>query len=246
MRKDGVQMADDIDPKYSSGTHCESIEEALGRIADLAEELSNWADPEVAQKVEELIELIDAFHRSGISSLMEIIEADKDSESLIEKALLRSEIKLLLSAYEVMSDKCDDSLMGEIVKDVLSQLHPLVQLHAGDFELVEYVHNKVTLKLLGTCVDCPSARTTFKGGIEDLFRQRGKEIQVVLLPEDVVMDASKDDLVCGIPSDGLIAHRGTPIKLRRKVLASDKQESTAPRFIGSGQTRPDAIAFGGQ
>lgn len=242
-----MKMTNGIDPKYSSDSHFDSIEEALVRIADLAEELSSWPNPDVAQKVEELIDLIDKFHRSGISSLVEIIKSDKGGEDLIARALLHSEVRLLLSAYEIIPDKEDDRPIDSVVSVVLTQLHQLVHLHSGEIELVEFTQDKVTLQLLGTCVDCPNARATLRDGIKDLFSQRGKDIEVVLLPQEVVVNPAKSDLICGIASDRLGADRGTPIKLSRKVEASGKQDSVGSDLTMSDQIElPGAGSFGGQ
>ncbi|MBU6414685.1 NifU family protein [Patescibacteria group bacterium] len=56
------------------------------------------------------------------------------------------------------------------IKKVLQQVRPLLAMHRGDVEFVDYKDGVVRVKLLGTCHGCPLASLTLKAGIEDMLK----------------------------------------------------------------------------
>ena len=57
--------------------------------------------------------------------------------------------------------------LREQVDEVLALMRPAVQSDGGDVELVDVTADgKVTVRLHGACVGCPSASITLKSGIE--------------------------------------------------------------------------------
>lgn len=228
-------VTDDSGSKYSDTPMPSHSEDLLRRIAVLAEELSSWADPEVALRAEELLDLVDAFHRNSLHSLVELIESE-GSEGLIKKALRNDDVRVLLGAYDLDTE---GEPIAEIVENVVNELRPLVQLHNGDFQAVEFSESEITLQLEGTCVDCPSARAILGDGIRDLFQQHKKDLRVTLLPQDAKIDAEKSDLICGIPSDTLSPGIPIPVKLGRKI-----NQTYRPTPFDSGLPGSSSNSFG--
>ena len=63
------------------------------------------------------------------------------------------------------------------VEAVLEAVRPSIQLDGGDLELVEVTADgEVRVRLLGACVDCPSAHLTLKVGIERNLMARIPEV----------------------------------------------------------------------
>jgi Fe-S cluster biogenesis protein NfuA len=59
------------------------------------------------------------------------------------------------------------------VKEILSQMRPLINSHEGDIEFVSFdsATGTVFVKLHGACVQCPLSFYTLKMGIEEQLKQ---------------------------------------------------------------------------
>ena len=70
------------------------------------------------------------------------------------------------------------------VQAVLERLRGAMQVDGGNVELVSVVDGIVAVKLVGTCVHCPSASLTLKFGIERVLKQELTWVnEVVRVPE---------------------------------------------------------------
>lgn len=66
------------------------------------------------------------------------------------------------------------------VERVIEAIRPSIQADGGDVQLVEVTPNgEVRLRLLGACVECPSAEVTLKIAIERNLLARVPEITSV-------------------------------------------------------------------
>jgi Fe-S cluster biogenesis protein NfuA len=66
------------------------------------------------------------------------------------------------------------------VEQVIEAIRPSIQADGGDVELVEVTsEGEVRLRLLGACIECPSANVTLKMGIERNLRSRVPEVTTV-------------------------------------------------------------------
>jgi len=78
-----------------------------------------------------------------------------------------------------MADASDPSLHDR-VSAVLEAIRPAIQADGGDLELVEVTASgEVRVRLLGACVECPSADLTLRVGIEQTLRERVPEVTAV-------------------------------------------------------------------
>jgi len=67
------------------------------------------------------------------------------------------------------------------VERVLAAIRPSVQADGGDLELVDITEaGEVRIRLLGACVECPSADMTLKGGIEQNLKALIPEVTSVV------------------------------------------------------------------
>ena len=70
------------------------------------------------------------------------------------------------------------------VQQVLEAIRPAVQADGGDLELVDVTSDgEVRIRLLGACIECPSANMTLKAGIEQNLMARIPEVTSVVAVE---------------------------------------------------------------
>jgi Fe-S cluster biogenesis protein NfuA len=63
-------------------------------------------------------------------------------------------------------------------------IRPAVQADGGDLELVDVTsEGEVRIRLLGACIECPSANMTLKTGIEQNLMARIPEVTSVVAVE---------------------------------------------------------------
>lgn len=69
----------------------------------------------------------------------------------------------------------------DIIKDVIEDIRPDIQMDGGDLEFVSYDEKEkiVNIALKGACVGCPMSSITLKQGIEYMMRERLPEIKEV-------------------------------------------------------------------
>jgi Fe/S biogenesis protein NfuA len=59
-------------------------------------------------------------------------------------------------------------------------INPAVASHGGAVELVDYVNNKVFVRMTGGCQGCASSTATLKSGIERLVKEEFPDIKAVV------------------------------------------------------------------
>lgn len=69
--------------------------------------------------------------------------------------------------------------MNEQIEKTLEEIRPLIATHLGDIQFVKFENGTVYVKMLGTCTHCPLSSLTLKAGVEELLRQKIKEVERV-------------------------------------------------------------------
>lgn len=72
----------------------------------------------------------------------------------------------------------DNEIIAKI-KDVLDNIRFYIQKDGGDLEFIGYKNGKVTIKLLGACVECALVDLTYKDGVETILKDEIKEIKKI-------------------------------------------------------------------
>ena len=62
--------------------------------------------------------------------------------------------------------------MQEKIESALEEIRPLIAQHLGGIEFVGFADGVVSVRLLGTCTDCPLSQMTLKAGVEELLKDR--------------------------------------------------------------------------
>ncbi|NRA64376.1 MAG: NifU family protein [Pseudobacteriovorax sp.] len=72
--------------------------------------------------------------------------------------------------------------MQEQIKKIIdADINPMLELHAGGCELIDYEDGIVTLRLFGGCSGCPSSQITLFNGIVPILKEKIPEVVDVVL-----------------------------------------------------------------
>jgi Fe-S cluster biogenesis protein NfuA len=68
--------------------------------------------------------------------------------------------------------KIEKEMMKKEIEKVLEEVRPMLALHRGNVEFVDFKDGVVYLKLLGTCDGCALSQLTLKAGIEEMLKDQ--------------------------------------------------------------------------
>ncbi|HEV8323590.1 MAG TPA: NifU family protein [Myxococcota bacterium] len=68
----------------------------------------------------------------------------------------------------------------KIQRIIDEEINPAVASHGGRIELVDFVDDKVYLKMMGGCQGCASSSLTLRQGIESLLREEIPDIKDIV------------------------------------------------------------------
>ncbi|MGH9078371.1 MAG: NifU family protein [Acidimicrobiales bacterium] len=199
-----------------------SFKEVLERIGDLAEELTSWPDPAVAGRVGDLLDWIDAFHRDGLGTLVEMVRAWR-GEIFLEAVAADERAGGLLAAYGLGEGRDLANDASDAVTEAIDEVRPMIESHGGVIEVTDVTDGVVTVRLSGTCDGCPSSSVTLKYGVEMALREHWPSFRrlEVVEEEGAAPDPAKAGLTCGMPAPDLPgpakpAAASVPVQLTRR------------------------------
>jgi Fe-S cluster biogenesis protein NfuA len=191
--------------------------ELLGRVGELAEELTTWSDPAVAERAGELLDWLDAFHRDGLGRLVEMIRAWR-GEIFLEAVSADEYAGALLRAYGLGEEEVVTAEAANAVTAAIDEVKPMIESHGGAIEVDDVTDGVVTIRLSGTCDGCPSSSATLTYGVEAALREHWpsfRRLEVVDAPAEV--DPAKADLTCGVPAPEVApGSESVPVQLTRR------------------------------
>lgn len=153
-----------------------ALEDVLERIAALAEELVG------DERVGELLDWIDAFHREGLGRVVELARQWR-GEIFIEALVADETAGVLLGAYGLGPG--DDGIAGAVVQAAIADVRPYLHSHSGDLEVVEVVDGVVTLRRHGSCDGCTGIDETITDRVDEALRRHWNDFRrVELVPSD--------------------------------------------------------------
>ena len=74
----------------------------------------------------------------------------------------------------------DSDLVKKMKRVLQNEIKPVVALDGGDIAFVKYENTKLYVKMLGSCVGCPSSEATLKQGIEVRIKEVFPEVSEVV------------------------------------------------------------------
>jgi Fe-S cluster biogenesis protein NfuA len=186
------------------------------RISELAQELLNHPDPEVADRVTELLDWYDTFHREGLGRLVDLIRSWR-GDSFLDDAGKDEMAGVLLEFYDFSEGPQVDDEAEQAVAAALEEVRPIVESHGGSLEVAGIADGVVKVRMLGTCDGCPSSSATLTYGVEEALRRHWPAFRrLEQMDPSTEIDEEKADLVCvtapessvPTPSEPLIQIRG--------------------------------------
>ena len=197
-------------------------DQVLERIGELAEELSEHPDPQVADKVSELLDWVDAFHRDGLGRLIEMTRQWR-GEIFLESVAGDPITGTFLAAYGLGEGPEATDEAETAVHAALQSVRPLIESHGGDIEVTKVEDGVVTLQLKGTCDGCASSAATLTYGVEAALREGWPNFRKMVVedPEAKSVNPETVDLECVTVPGGapppVPAPQGPLLQIRRKA-----------------------------
>jgi Fe-S cluster biogenesis protein NfuA len=149
-----------------------AYEDVMPRVGELFDELMSHPDAGVRDRVEEMMDLFDAFHREGLGRLVEMIRAWR-GEIFLESVGRDEVTGYFLNAYDLgeAPDEREQAAAYEAVDTALEELRPMIESHGGMITVEEVKDGVVKVQMLGSCDGCPSSAATLTGGLEESLRR---------------------------------------------------------------------------
>lgn len=147
-------------------------DEVLPRVGELFDELMTHPDAGVRNRVEEMMDLMDAFHREGLGRLIEMIRAWR-GEIFLESVSRDDVTGYFLNAYDLgeAPDEREAAAAAEAVEAALDEMREFVESHGGMITVEEIKDGVVKVQMLGSCDGCPSSSATLTNGVEEAIRR---------------------------------------------------------------------------
>ena len=149
-----------------------AYEDVMPRVGELFDELMTHPDAGVRDRVEEMMDLFDAFHREGLGRLVEMIRAWR-GEIFLESVSRDDVTGYFLNAYDLgeAPDEREQAAAYEAVDTALEELRPMIESHGGMITVEDVKDGVVKVQMLGSCDGCPSSSATLTGGLEEALRR---------------------------------------------------------------------------
>ena len=149
-----------------------AYEDVMPRVGELFDELMTHPDAGVRDRVEEMMDLFDAFHREGLGRLVEMIRAWR-GEIFLESVSRDDVTGYFLNAYDLgeAPDEREQAAAYEAVDTALEELRPMIESHGGMITVEDVRDGVVKVQMLGSCDGCPSSSATLTGGLEEALRR---------------------------------------------------------------------------
>ncbi len=147
-------------------------DEVMPRVGQLYDELMSHPDAAVRDRVEEMMDLFDAFHREGLGRLVEMIRAWR-GEIFLESVSRDDVTGYFLNAYDLgeAPDEREAAAALEAVEAALDEMREFVESHGGMITIEEIKDGVVKVQMLGSCDGCPSSSATLTNGVEEAIRR---------------------------------------------------------------------------
>ena len=109
-----------------------AYEDVMPRVGELFDELMTHPDAGVRDRVEEMMDLFDAFHREGLGRLIEMIRAWR-GEIFLESVGRDDVTGYFLSAYDFgeAPDEREQAAAMEAVDAAMDELRAMIESHGG-------------------------------------------------------------------------------------------------------------------
>lgn len=132
----------------------------LDRLEALLEELDGW-EPPVRDAALELLDGVDALHRSALRRLGELLGPETVAQLRAEDPA----VGWLFDAYGVGVDEL------ALARQAVASVQPYVDAHGGQVEVRAVSDGVVRVRLSGACSGCTGSAVTLREGVERALRE---------------------------------------------------------------------------
>jgi len=203
----------DIEVDASAAGEEEFDEDQIGysqilmRVGELTDELMAYPDPTVGQRLEELLDWVDVFHREGLGRMVEMIRSWR-GEIFLESVGRDDITGSFLAAYDLGETPDIETGAEEAVNIALEEVRPFVESHGGTIAVDSIVDGVVKVQMLGSCDGCPSSAATLTGGVETALREHWPNFRRLEVVEPEAEDAAPEEQAVPEPAPVLLQIRG--------------------------------------
>ncbi len=168
-----------------------AYDDVMPRVGALYDELMTHPDAAVRDRVEEMMDLFDTFHREGLGRLVEMIRAWR-GEIFLENVADDDITGYFLAAYDFgeAPDDRDAAAAAEAVDAAMQELRPMIESHGGMITVEEIKDGVVKLQMMGSCDGCPSSAATLTGGLEEALRRHWPNFRRLEVVEPLAEEAA--------------------------------------------------------
>jgi len=157
--------------------------ESLEYLADQVDKallVIETLEPSAKRKALDLKQSLEAFHKVGLTKIVQRLKADPQGKALLYELVDIPEVYALLLMHGIVRPSIPNR-----VRQVIDNVRPYMQSHGGDVELVEVQQDTVYLRLHGACNGCSMSAVTLREGVEEALRESVPEIQnIEVLPNE--------------------------------------------------------------
>jgi Fe-S cluster biogenesis protein NfuA len=156
------------------------FDDVAARVDELVTFFERHPDPEIRDRVVELLQCVDALHRSPLKRLVALLETYQwdggagASIPPLERARSDPLISRLLELYDLLPLEVDPR---QAVEEALAEVRPYIESHGGSVHAVAVADGVVTIELSGHCRGCTASQLTLRGVIEQVLRARVRGFQ---------------------------------------------------------------------
>lgn len=148
--------------------------EQLARQVDKALETVQAQAPDVRKQSIELKDAIEAFHKLGLTKIIQRLKDDPHGKELLFELVDDPAVYALFAMHGLVRENLSARVMR-----VLDMVRPYMQSHGGDVELVSVTPETVFVRLSGSCNGCSMSAVTLRNTVEEAIHEHLPEIQSV-------------------------------------------------------------------
>jgi Fe-S cluster biogenesis protein NfuA len=179
------------------------LQQRMGQIEELVEEIQSAADPTFRDRAIKLVELLLEVHGAGLDRIMErVADSGPSADNLLGGFTADPLISSLLLLHGLHPIDFDTR-----VRQALEKVRPYLKSHKGDVELLGIDDGVIRLRMVGSCNGCPSSSATLKNAIEESLAELAPDAAGLVV--EGVVPASKSAPVF-VPLSPLAARGDSP------------------------------------
>jgi Fe-S cluster biogenesis protein NfuA/nitrite reductase/ring-hydroxylating ferredoxin subunit len=151
----------------------QELQERVGRIETLLEEIESFKEPEARAKTAQMVQTLLELYGEGLGRIVESV-GRLGGEDLKDELLGDELITHLLLLHGLHPVDVQTRVLG-----ALDEVRPYLESHGGNVQFLGIGDGVARLRLEGSCDGCPSSTMTLKLAIEEAVQKAAPELEGV-------------------------------------------------------------------